>query len=65
MTDDAQWEGESRRIDPDMLRDHVGELQSKTFLVAGPPAMAEGVADSLREAGVPEERVRADRFSGY
>jgi ferredoxin-NADP reductase len=33
--------------------------------VAGPPAMAEGVADSLREAGVPEERVRADRFSGY
>ena len=65
MTDDEAWEGERRRVDPAMLADVLGGLDGRTFLVAGPPAMAEGVADSLREAGVPEERVRADRFSGY
>jgi ferredoxin-NADP reductase len=65
MTDDEAWEGERRRVDPPMLADVLGGLDGRTFLVAGPPAMAEGVADSLREAGVPEERVRADRFSGY
>jgi ferredoxin-NADP reductase len=65
MTDEEQWEGESRRIDPDMLRDHLGDLESKTFLVAGPPPMAEGVAEALKAAGVPEEQVLADKFSGY
>ncbi|MGE5691187.1 MAG: ferredoxin--NADP reductase [Pseudomonadota bacterium] len=65
MTDDPEWEGERRRVDPSMLADVLGGLDDRTFLVAGPPAMAEGVAEALREAGVPEERVRADRFSGY
>jgi NAD(P)H-flavin reductase len=66
MTDDPSWDGETRRIDPTMLRDHLtDELDSYEFLVAGPPAMAEAVAESLQGAGVPEEQVRADRFSGY
>jgi ferredoxin-NADP reductase len=65
MTDDAGWEGEARRLDADVLRDLLGGLEDKTFLVAGPPGMAEGVADALRAAGVPEERVLSDKFSGY
>ena len=65
MTDEPGWEGETRRLDADVLADILGELGSKTFLVVGPPAMAEAVADSLVAAGVPEARVRADKFSGY
>jgi ferredoxin-NADP reductase len=65
MTDDAGWEGESRRIDAEMLRDHLGELRPFTYLVAGPPAMVEAVAGELVEAGVPEEQVLPSRFSGY
>jgi ferredoxin-NADP reductase len=65
MTDDPDWDGESRRLDADVCRDLLGGLDDKTFLVAGPPPMAEGVADSLRAAGVPEDRVLADKFSGY
>ena len=64
MTDDAGWEGETRHLDADVLRELVG-LEGKTFLVAGPPEMAEAVAESLRAAGVPEDRVLADKFSGY
>ena len=49
-----------------MLRDHVGwELRDFTYLVAGLPPMVEAVADALGDAGVPEEQVRPERFSGY
>jgi len=66
MTDDPSWDGESRRIDVDLLRDHLGdELESLTYLIAGPPAMVEGVAEKLKAASVPEEQVHAARFSGY
>ncbi len=65
MTEDVGWEGESRRIDVAMLRDHVGELEGKRFLVAGPPAMTDAVVEALLAAGVPEDCVLADKFSGY
>jgi len=65
MTEDVGWEGESRRIDAAMLRDHVGELEGKRFLVAGPPTMTDAVVEALLAAGVPEDRVLADKFSGY
>jgi ferredoxin-NADP reductase len=65
ITEQEGWEGESRRIDADMLREHLGDLDAKQFLVAGPPPMAEGVSQSLLTAGVPEERVLTDGFSGY
>ena len=65
MTEDAGWEAESRRIDAAMLRVHVGELEDKQFLVAGPPTMTDAVVEALLAAGVPEDRVLADKFSGY
>ncbi len=65
MTADEGWDGESRHVDAEMLRDHLGELSDYTFVVAGPPEMSESVAETIRAAGVLEERVRAQRFSGY
>jgi ferredoxin-NADP reductase len=65
MTDDAGWDGETRRIDAAMLRDHLGGLGLHTFLVAGPAEMAKGVGAMLAESGVDEQRVRVDSFSGY
>ncbi len=65
MTDDPGWEGETRQLDADVLAELVGGLEGKTFLVAGPPAMAEGVSVSLRGAGLPEDRVLVDGFTGY
>ena len=66
MTDDEGWQGETRRIDADMLRDHLAEdLTSFRYFVAGPPGMVEGIAETLQQAGIPEEQVKAGRFSGY
>lgn len=42
-----------------------GDLRSYAYLVAGPPSMVEAVVETLRDAGIPDEQVSADRFSGY
>ncbi len=66
MTQDDGWEGESRYVSADLLRDHLdGDLGHYTYLVAGPPPMVESVVEQLSAAGVPEDRVLPDRFSGY
>jgi ferredoxin-NADP reductase len=66
MTDDDGWDGERRRVGPELLRDHLeGDLAGYRYLVAGPPGMVEGVTAALRSAGIPDDRVEADRFSGY
>jgi len=66
MTQDPGWEGETRKVDAELVKDYLGDdLDQYTFLVAGPPAMAEGVQSALREAGVRDENVTAERYSGY
>jgi len=66
MTQDPDWDGETRRIGGDLLRDNLdGRLRAYTYLVAGPPAMVESVAGELAALGIPEERLLAERFSGY
>jgi ferredoxin-NADP reductase len=66
MTQDPSWEGESRKVDAQFVKDYLDEdLNQYTFLVAGPPAMAEGMQKALDEAGVHEENVIAERYSGY
>ena len=66
MTQDPDWNGETRKVDARFLRDYLrDDLNVFRFLVAGPPPMAEAVQEALHEAGVKEENVLADRFSGY
>jgi ferredoxin-NADP reductase len=66
MTGDPEWEGERRKIDEELLRDLLGEeLLTSTYLLAGPPPMVEGVVETLGQAGVPDDQIRPDRFSGY
>jgi ferredoxin-NADP reductase len=66
MTDDPEWDGETRRIGPELLRAYLGdELGAYRYLLAGPPGMVEGVTAELREAGIPDDRIRPERFSGY
>ena len=66
MTDDPEWEGEKRRVDADFLREHLdGELGDYVHIAAGPPGLVEAMESALKDAGVPEEQVLAQRFAGY
>ena len=65
MTDDETWEGDTRRVDADLIREQIGDLGGSTYLVSGPPEMVNSVADSLEAEGVPEEQVLRSKFAGY
>ena len=66
MTDDEGWDGETRIVGPDLLRDHLdGDLGGYRYLLAGPPGMVEAVTGALQQVGIPEDRIRPERFSGY
>jgi ferredoxin-NADP reductase len=66
MTQDPGWDGETRKVDSQFFEDYLDEdLNRYAFLIAGPPAMAEGVQKALQEAGVQDENVSAERYSGY
>ena len=66
MTQDPGWDGETRKVDAQFFEHYLGaDLNDYTFMVAGPPAMTEGVQHALAEARVSEENVIASRFSGY
>jgi ferredoxin-NADP reductase len=66
MTQEPGWDGETRKVDAQFVKDRLGEdLNVYTFLVAGPPTMAESVQKELGEAGVDEEDVIVERYSGY
>ena len=66
MTDDPSWDGETRRIGPELLHDRLADdLGSYAYLAAGPPQMVNAIVEKLQAEGIPEERLSADRFSGY
>jgi len=59
----ADWEGYSRRIDRDMLREVGFEPEHRPIcMVCGPTALVEAVASALVDIGHPPERVKTERF---
>ena len=66
MTQDADWEGETRRIGADLFEDYLGEnLNDSSYMVAGPPGLAQAATEELQRAGVDEQLIVTDSFSGY
>jgi ferredoxin-NADP reductase len=66
------WEGETRYIDHGMIAKH---LQSDTFpgsnptgpiyYIAGPPQMVAGLRMMLNKAGIDDDDIRTEEFTGY
>jgi len=59
------WNGETGFINQDMLVRHLPGLQGPIYYVAGPPAMVAAMRQMLIAAGVDEDDIRTEEFSGY
>ena len=59
------WNGPTGYVDTSFVRQYLPELASGGCYVAGPPRFVAGVTQTLREAGVGEEHVWTDEFTGY
>jgi ferredoxin-NADP reductase len=60
-----EWTGESGFIDQGMLNRYLPDLQGPAYYVAGPPGMVAVMRQTLTAAGVDEDDIRTEEFSGY
>jgi ferredoxin-NADP reductase len=61
----GSWNGERGYINKEMLVRFVGNLAESVYYTAGPPAMVAAMKDMLSEAGVEEDDINSENFSGY
>lgn len=59
------WNGETGFVDKAMLARHITDLQTPIYFIAGPPAMVAAMKKTLADAGVKDDDIRAEDFSGY
>lgn len=65
VTKDENWQGEKRHVDGELLKDYLNDINGSLYYISGPPKIVETVAGSLKEAGIAEENIKTDSFSGY
>ncbi len=65
MTDDSNWKREKRIINSEFIKEYFPDVNSNLYMVVGPPAMVEGVENALIKAGVREENIIKENFTGY
>ncbi len=59
----AEWEGETGRIDEDLLRRHLPSgYQRWQFFICGPDPMMDAMEDALLELDVSPSRIHTERF---
>jgi ferredoxin-NADP reductase len=59
------WDGERGHIDASMLGRHLDGVTSAIFYLTGPPGMVHGLRTMLIDAGVDEDDIRTEEFTGY
>lgn len=60
-----RWSGETGLINREMLAKYIPYLQGPIYYIAGPPAMVTAMRQALAQAGVDEDDIRTEEFSGY
>jgi ferredoxin-NADP reductase len=65
VSGDENWQGEKRHVDAAFLKDHFENIKDQLYYMSGPPNPVFAVRDDFKDAGVPEEQIKADDFFGY
>jgi ferredoxin-NADP reductase len=60
-----EWKGETRHIDGELMKVYFGDINSQIYYVSGPPNAVMAVAGSLKQAGISEDSIKTDSFTGY
>ncbi len=68
MTDldgSTDWQGETGFFTKEMLQKYVGDLSLPIYYISGPPSMVTSIRKTLNEAGINDDNIRTEEFSGY
>jgi ferredoxin-NADP reductase len=61
----ASWSGETRRVDAALIASAAEGMAKPIYYLVGPPAMVEGMRNTLAQAGIDDDDVRSEDFYGY
>lgn len=59
------WQGERGVINKEMLDRHLKNAASPIYYIAGPPGMVKGLHSMLQAAGIDDDDIRTEEFTGY
>lgn len=60
-----EWQGETGLISKAMLLKYLDDLTRPIYYIDGPAAMVSAMRQLLGEAGVDDDNIRTEEFSGY
>ena len=59
------WPGETSLINKEILSKYVGDLTAPIYYLCGPASMVAAMRKILNDAGVDDDNIRTEEFSGY
>jgi ferredoxin-NADP reductase len=59
------WHGETGYITQDMLLKYISDLALPIYYIVGPGAMVQAMREILSGAGVDDDNIRTEEFTGY
>lgn len=60
-----EWHGETGFFTKEMLEKYIGDLMLPIYYIAGPVGMVASLRKTLTDAGIDEDNIRTEEFSGY
>lgn len=61
----GEWDGETGRINEELIRKYVSDINVSKYYFAGPPAMVMALKETVKNMGVSNEKIIAEEFEGY
>ena len=67
VSDEVQegWSGERGRVDMEMLKRYVSDLNAPIYYLSGPEGMVKTTRRMLVDVGVNEDKIKTEEFTGY
>lgn len=56
------WCGPTGRISPELIKENVANLEGPLYYICGMPKFSDGMTATLRELGVPAERIKTEKW---
>jgi ferredoxin-NADP reductase len=60
-----EWAGETGHITKAMLEHYIGDLTTPIYYITGPTSLVAAMRKTLTEAGVDDDTIRTEEFTGY
>ena len=62
---EKEWEGETGFIDKDMINRYIDDLAVPIYYLCGPAGMVTAMRTLLNGAGIDDDDIRSEEFTGY